>query len=165
MQWLIAATHQLQAPLPTQPMSLVMLSLLGQELFQPPNVKGWDGGIAWITTNNLLNRDNFAAALVEGDRVPLPSLSGQMKGVMNSISEDGLLATAPTNVSGLFTTIDLAGADSFLSALQARFLNGELRPQRLDPLHDFLKTRSPIEEADIRKAIRLIMCTPEYQLT
>jgi len=165
VQWLIAATHQLQAPLPTQPMSLVMLNLLGQELFQPPNVKGWDGGIAWITTNNLLNRDNFAAALVEGDRVPLPSLDGQMKGVLNSIQQDGILQTAPTNVSGLFSTIDLASTGSFLNALQQRFLNADLKPQRLEPLRDFLKTRSPIEEADIRKAIRLIMCTPEYQLT
>ena len=165
VQWLVAATHQLQAPLPTQPMSLVMLSLLGQELFQPPNVKGWDGGIAWITTNNLLNRDNFAAALVEGDRVPMPALSGQMKGMMNSISEDGLLQTAPTNVSALFSPMDLATTDGFLNALQARFINSELKPQRLDPLRDFLKTRSPIEEADVRKSIRLIMCTPEYQLT
>jgi uncharacterized protein (DUF1800 family) len=166
VQWLIAATHQLHAPLPTQAMSLVMLSMLGQELFQPPNVKGWDGGIAWITTNNLLNRDNFAAALVEGDRVPLPNLSGQMKGIMNSIAEDGLTQIAPTSVSGLFNPPDLATSDAFLTALQARFLNnGELKPQRLAPLQDFLKDKSPIAEADVRKSIRLIMCTPEYQLT
>ena len=76
VQWLIASTHQLQAPLPTQPMTLVMLRQLGQEFFNPPNVKGWDGGIAWITTNNLLDRYNFAAALVEGNRVPLPGLQG-----------------------------------------------------------------------------------------
>jgi hypothetical protein len=54
---------------------------------------------------------------------------------------------------------------SFLAALQARFLNAELKPQRLASFNEFLKSRSPLEEADIRKAIRLIMCTPEYQLT
>ena len=165
VQWLIASTHQLQAPLPTQPMSLVMLSQLGEELFNPPNVKGWDGGIAWITTNNLLDRDNFAAALVEGDRVPLPGLIGQMRGVMNNMNEDGLMEITPADVSALFSPIDLSNPDSFLAALQARFLNGELKPQRLASLADFLKSRSPIEESDIRKAIRLIMCTPEYQLT
>jgi uncharacterized protein (DUF1800 family) len=165
VQWLIAATHQLQAPLPTQPMTLVMLRQLGQELFNPPNVKGWDGGIAWITTNNLLDRYNFAAALVEGDRVALPSLEGQMRGLLRSINEDGLMQISPINATALFSPADLATPDSFLAALQARFLNGELRPQRLDPLADFLKSRSPLEESDIRKAIRLIMCTPEYQLT
>ena len=165
VQWLIAATHQLQAPLPTQAMCLGMLSLLGQELFQPPNVKGWDGGIAWITTNNLLNRYNFAAALVEGDRVPLPGLQGQVRSLMNSISEDGLAQIAPADVKSLFTAIDLSAPDVFLDALQNRFLNAQLKAQRVNSIHDFLKSKSPIEESDIRKSIRLLMCTPEYQLT
>jgi len=165
VQWLIASTRQLQAPLPTEPMTLVMLTMLGQELFQPPNVKGWDGGIAWITTNSLLDRYNLAAALVEGDRVPLPNLTGQIKSVMNSMGEDGLMRIAPADVTSLFSAFDLSNPESFLDALQARFLNGELKSQRLDSLRDFLKTRSPIEESDIRKAIRLLMCTPEYQLT
>jgi uncharacterized protein (DUF1800 family) len=165
VQWLIAASHQLQAPLPTEPMSLVMLRQLGQELFNPPNVKGWDGGIAWITTNNLLDRYNFAAALVEGDRVPLPSLTGQMRGLLNSMSEDGLMQIAPTDVSALFTPLDLSDPNSFLTALQARFLNADLAPQRQASIADFLKSRSPIEETDVRKAIRLVMSTPEYQLT
>jgi uncharacterized protein (DUF1800 family) len=164
VQWLIAGTHQLQAPLPTQPMSLVMLRQLGQELFNPPNVKGWDGGIAWITTNNLLDRYNFAAALVEGNRVPLPGLMGQMRGLMNSMNEDGLMRISPADVRSLFSPLDLSNPVSFLAALQSRFLNAELKPQRLASLSDFLKSRSPIEDADIRKAIRLIMCTPEYQL-
>ena len=29
---------------------------LGQDLFDPPNVKGWPGGIRWITSATLLNR-------------------------------------------------------------------------------------------------------------
>lgn len=29
---------------------------LGQDLFDPPNVKGWAGGHAWITSNTLLRR-------------------------------------------------------------------------------------------------------------
>ncbi len=29
---------------------------LGQDLFDPPNVKGWDGGDAWIGSNTLLRR-------------------------------------------------------------------------------------------------------------
>ena len=165
VQWLLASAHQLQAPLPTEPMSLVMLRQLGEELFNPPNVKGWDGGIAWITTNNLLDRYNFAAALVEGDRVPLPGLMGQMRGLMNNMAEDGLMVIPPADVSPLFTTVDLSNPYSFLAALQSRFLNAELAPQRLASLTDFLKSRSPLEETDIRKAIRLVMSTPEYQLT
>lgn len=165
VQWLIAATRQLQAALPTEPMTLVMLGSLGQELFQPPNVKGWDGGIAWITTNSLLDRYNFAAALVEGQRVPLPNLKNRMRGIMNNMAEQGLMEIAPADVKSLFTPSELSDGASFLAAIQSRFLNGTLRQQRLTSLQDFLKTRSPIEEPDIRKAIRLLMSTPEYQLT
>jgi uncharacterized protein (DUF1800 family) len=39
---------------------------LGQNLFYPPNVGGWPGGRAWITTQAVLARANFAAALVAG---------------------------------------------------------------------------------------------------
>lgn len=34
-------------------------SQLGQELFAPPNVKGWSGGLSWITTSSLLERNNI----------------------------------------------------------------------------------------------------------
>lgn len=33
--------------------------LLGQDLFDPPTVKGWDGGTAWIDTQTLLVRTSF----------------------------------------------------------------------------------------------------------
>jgi uncharacterized protein (DUF1800 family) len=40
------------------------ITRLGQDLFSPPNVFGWPGGKAWITTRSVLGRANFAAALV-----------------------------------------------------------------------------------------------------
>jgi len=39
---------------------------MGQVLFQPPNVKGWPGGRAWISTSTLLARYNSMAGLVHG---------------------------------------------------------------------------------------------------
>lgn len=41
-------------------------ALLGQTLLAPPNVKGWDGGIAWISTSTFLMRGNLASYLVTG---------------------------------------------------------------------------------------------------
>ena len=37
---------------------------LGQDLFNPPNVKGWQGGKAWIDTNSLVNRNEFINILI-----------------------------------------------------------------------------------------------------
>jgi uncharacterized protein (DUF1800 family) len=40
---------------------------LGQDLFYPPNVGGWAGGRAWLTTGAIISRANYAAALVGGE--------------------------------------------------------------------------------------------------
>lgn len=37
---------------------LHLADLLGQPLMQPPNVKGWPGGTAWITTQSLVDRQD-----------------------------------------------------------------------------------------------------------
>jgi uncharacterized protein (DUF1800 family) len=39
------------------------LEELGQVLFEPPSVKGWDGGPAWLNAQTLLGRNNLALAL------------------------------------------------------------------------------------------------------
>ncbi len=48
------------------PPSLLWLAAgqLGQRLFDPPNVKGWEGGEAWISTSTLLARGNMAGMLL-----------------------------------------------------------------------------------------------------
>ncbi len=39
---------------------------LGQDLFDPPNVKGWPGGSDWITTASLLDRQALLARVTGG---------------------------------------------------------------------------------------------------
>ena len=36
---------------------------MGQNLFSPPNVKGWPGGEAWINASTLLARKQFLERL------------------------------------------------------------------------------------------------------
>jgi uncharacterized protein (DUF1800 family) len=40
------------------------LARMGQEPLNPPSVKGWDGGPAWINTSTLLARFNFVNGLI-----------------------------------------------------------------------------------------------------
>ncbi len=40
---------------------------LGQELFHPPNVAGWEGGRSWVTPALLLERGNFAREVLFPD--------------------------------------------------------------------------------------------------
>ncbi len=46
---------------------------MGQELFQPPSVKGWPGGRSWINTSTLFMRQNTAVFLISGRSVRGPA--------------------------------------------------------------------------------------------
>jgi len=46
-----------------------LLRALGEDLFSPPNVKGWPGGDAWINSSTLLARKQFTERLLRVDEV------------------------------------------------------------------------------------------------
>ncbi|MCZ7564544.1 MAG: DUF1800 domain-containing protein [Burkholderiales bacterium] len=48
---------------------------LGQNLFSPPNVKGWPGGEAWINSTTLLGRKAFAERLFRAEEMPLTAVA------------------------------------------------------------------------------------------
>ena len=58
-------------PAPSTPVLADWCGRLGQDLFDPPNVGGWPGGRAWITTRSAIGRANFAMALIGGESVGL----------------------------------------------------------------------------------------------
>jgi len=51
------------------PFALVS-SQLGQNLFSPPNVRGWPGGEAWINSSTLLARKAFVDRLFRAEELP-----------------------------------------------------------------------------------------------
>jgi hypothetical protein len=63
IEFLVGSTRRLGLDVPP---ALLWLGAgqLGQRLFDPPNVKGWEGGEAWITTSSLLARGNLAGMLI-----------------------------------------------------------------------------------------------------
>ena len=50
----------------------VILRQLGQDLFNPPNVKGWPVGDAWLNTTTLLARKGFLNRLFRADEMVKP---------------------------------------------------------------------------------------------
>jgi uncharacterized protein (DUF1800 family) len=48
--------------------ALGALSNMGQQLFEPPDVAGWERGPAWFTTGAMLARMNFASGLTSRQR-------------------------------------------------------------------------------------------------
>ncbi|MEI6737945.1 MAG: DUF1800 domain-containing protein [Pseudomonadota bacterium] len=54
-------------------------ALLGQNVFTPPNVKGWPGGEHWINSASLLGRKQFIDRLFRNE--------DRMEGTMNALDE------------------------------------------------------------------------------
>jgi uncharacterized protein (DUF1800 family) len=48
---------------------------MGQNLFSPPNVKGWPGGETWINASTLLARKQFLDRLFRADEPARPSMA------------------------------------------------------------------------------------------
>src|SRR5437762_2864550 len=79
--------------------ALTPLANMGQILFEPPDVSGWDAGQTWFSTSAMLARQNFAAQLAANQRFNFASGSkaanatGSPESLLSFIL--GQVATAP----------------------------------------------------------------------
>jgi len=51
--------------------AITPLTNMGQQLYEPPDVNGWDTGPGWISTSSMLSRMNFASTLAGNQRFNL----------------------------------------------------------------------------------------------
>jgi uncharacterized protein (DUF1800 family) len=160
VQWLAGSVLMLERELPPPIVTANALRLLGQDLFAPPNVKGWDGGLSWITTNNLLNRYNLAGYLVLGDN-PFSRLPERAKARMKNRP---LPAGQPISTSRIVVDGNRKDPKRLVQSLQERLLGTRLSEKKEENLLDYLKANEPLDDADILNLSRLIMSTPEFQL-
>jgi uncharacterized protein (DUF1800 family) len=65
----VVGTHQLFGVTQVAVIELGTLRQMGQVLFYPPNVKGWDGGAAWLNSQTILTRENFANGVAQNPKV------------------------------------------------------------------------------------------------
>lgn len=138
VQWLIQMCKTLETPLPAAKQAVALLSNLGQTLFDPPNVKGWEGGRAWISSSTLLVRYNAAGNLVRGG-------GGRRLNIHRLV---------PPGQS----------PEQTVDALAWRLFQSPMPPALRDRTLAFLsKNRSSAEAR--RDLLQLLMATPEYQLT
>lgn len=89
---------------------------IGQGLFYPPNVKGWDGGRAWINASTILGRANLVAQLLTDNRTRFSGkkLDAYLAGLGAKTREDRLtqlerlLLASPLAAPQHATLLDLA---------------------------------------------------------
>jgi uncharacterized protein (DUF1800 family) len=168
VQWLVGSVRMLECELPPPLISMGMLRQLGQDLFAPPNVKGWDGGVTWITTNTLLTRYNDAQSLVRGTPPNLTAgdfarKAGGMGGQKIARLAQNL-RMGGVDLEKIFTPEELASKNELVASLERRLLQSPLSGDQEKTLNDFLDSKKQLTHDDILTVIRLVMSTPEYQV-
>ncbi|MCS6937296.1 MAG: DUF1800 domain-containing protein [Candidatus Bipolaricaulota bacterium] len=126
------------------------LSAMEQDLFNPPDVNGWDGGLKWINTATMLVRYNFANAVVTarggtaGTFSPEKLLAGKNFQTPEEIVDHFLRVLGPLRVPA-------ATRQLFIDYLR----EGAPNPFRLD---------AAMIDRKVRGLIHLMMTLPHYQL-
>jgi uncharacterized protein (DUF1800 family) len=111
----------------------------GQDLFYPPNVKGWDGGKTWLNSSTVLERGNWCNDVIWGN------------------ADFGLNAYDPLAWARGYAVAPERAAEAFLDLL----LQGDAGPRGRDAVAQ--AGRDGKADA-LRKALQLTVHCPEYQL-
>lgn len=167
VQWLVGSIRLLETELPPPLVSINLLRSLGQELFAPPNVKGWDGGLAWITTNTLLNRYNESLPLIEGhlgevaDHLANARHPKHLRAIQQRLKR---MRIGGVDVDRILTEAERTDQELLIASLQTRLLQSRMKRSRQKALVDYLDSKPRLDPQDIKGVVRLVMSTPEYQL-
>lgn len=156
---------------------------IGQSLLQPPNVKGWDGGAAWVTSSNLLTRYNITRSLVHGigavgnrRTIRRPGQEMDMRGQLTDRQRVARIRDqGPFNILAMIRRAGVSRPAEITELLERRFLVIPLAPQRRKALRDFLdgSDGSPAlnlrntqrATTKLRELMHLVTTTPEFQIS
>ncbi len=168
--------------------------VLGQRIFFPPSVKGWEGGIAWITTDSIMQRSNMVGVmlgLVSADDLSdtkNPMLDAKPRAEDNQIRTSGIEMVRYIQASGWKPELSLCDrvARRFPRANDADLVRGLLGELVITPpsastvsaleswfraerekIHvsaGELGTRTSANEELLRRLAHLMLSLPEAQL-
>ena len=139
---------------------VVVAAGMGQNLFSPPNVKGWPGGEQWINSNSLLARKQFLDRLARMDDAP-----------------SAMMATLPSNGD------DAARVERFVRAVDRGVRNvqfdaarwvarqpGDSTVAKMQSAQALLLPIAPVvadpprQDVDALAFVRATLLDPSYQL-
>jgi hypothetical protein len=169
VQFLIQTAKLLETPLPSPIIAQNSMRQMGQILFAPPSVKGWDGGKAWINTSTLLFRYNFANYLVNGDEMLSAPEPGKEKapdfGFRRGLATGAKIRRNPIDVSKLIPAELRKKPRELVAHLSNHLFQAKAAAKEADAFVQYLEARN-LDTGDetMRGLLHLMMSTPQFQL-
>ncbi len=180
---LVGACRQLQLDVTATPSLAQLTAAMGQELFNPPNVKGWPGDKTWISAGTLAVRYHLPDALLDGkepagleplgfsrflaisrDATQGPAMMARMESSMaerrSERRKEGLKCRFRTEA--LFPQGPPADPAALVDDLLRRLVVTTVRPSAREALLTACVDTRPADRPTV--VIRLILASPEYQM-
>jgi hypothetical protein len=144
VDYVVGLLRSLDASVPVEVLATSMDGI-GQSLFAPPNVKGWEGGRAWLNSATLVSRHNLAWRLVGGQDPQFSTRVDLTRVVKKHASDE-----PPARVEFLLKLL----------------LDGDVSDESRKLLVEFAKKDSEgkNEPQLLAELVHTILVMPEYQL-
>ena len=148
-QLLVGTVRSLGTPTRQIGALIETMGAMGQSLFEPPTVDGWDGGRSWINTSTLFVRQNLCTYLISGKHPAKKFKPGEIDFEPAQLLAD-LTDRSPAVVVDYFVD----------------HLVGVHTPEpRREPLRKFMAERKKgVTNDSLVALLCLITAMPEYQL-
>ncbi len=154
IQLIVGAIRSLQVPPRNLSVLLSAAELMGQNIFYPPSVKGWEGGRAWLNTSTLFVRQNLMIYLLTGRRPDT-----------HAWQNDGPTYDPMHLIEHLRSPQGMVKLRDAVTHLLGVNLASPPHPSRLDVLVRFAESGGgTLDKAMLVALLSLITATPEYQL-
>jgi hypothetical protein len=156
-----------------EPRALVSdVGAMGQELFTPPNVKGWPGGKSWLNTATVLARNNFAQRVAfglmervnEGFEVGLEVAPAPPGGAQPPREVE---PPEPPPERDVVARFEVTEPEPTVDSLVEVLLQGGISQTARAKLTAYVAEGRPADKAlnrRVREAAHAVMTMPEYQL-
>jgi uncharacterized protein (DUF1800 family) len=151
VEFVLGIVHGLETSVGTTKLA-AELDKLGQNVFNPPSVKGWDGGQSWLNGQTLLYRQNLALTLVTTKQVKKPYPPIELAAKYGRKTDEEIL-------------------DLFLKVFLQNDIPGESRKRlaeyqkkaRSQEVPDYWDAKDAAEDR-VRVLAHLVLSQPEFQL-
>jgi len=139
---------------------------LGQVLFMPPNVAGWDWGKAWVNTNTLLTRYNLAGNLTKGSFDEGMGGGKMRQAFRDRMKNRGGKTGAEPVFSEIANVVVRNDTEALVDGLIARFISLPIPEKARQSFLEYAESKKGISFTDkeLGELCHLMMSTPYYQL-
>lgn len=166
VQYLVELLKQLEVTTPPTGFPITAQQQLGQVLFMPPNVAGWDWGQGWINTNTLLTRYNLAGFLTKGAGESESTMDGEkMKGMAPAPKRMGRGWSGP-DYQKIAPRPLRENPTELVDSLIFRFFQSPLPPKARGSFVEYATSKKGaiFTDRETAELCHLILSTPYYQL-